>query len=188
MVDLVLINNEFSYDFNKMDSKAYKNYLNYDFENPECMPPEIIQDLFNYLSPGAKNKEFNICRGTMPWSHDIWSFGVMLLEIIMGFPMQCGKKCALRPNTCHEKNVVGKGIFAVASFKDFVGSDSESDGDHSSSHSGCNEKCDMRVIYQKLILIQQAFTRNPKRELIKGDIYKILKRDPDLLDLLIRML
>ena len=49
-------NSEYSYDFHKRDPDTYKRYLGLDFENPECLPPEIIRDLFNYESHGGKKK------------------------------------------------------------------------------------------------------------------------------------
>ena len=42
LVDLIVTNSEFSYDFQSMDKETYKKYLALDFENLECMPPEII--------------------------------------------------------------------------------------------------------------------------------------------------
>lgn len=133
-----------------MDNEAYKKYLTLDFENPECMPPEIIRDLFIYLSHEGHKKQYKICNSVKPWSHDVWSLGVLIVEIITGFPMQCGVKCVLRPKMCSKKYFIGKGLFAVTSFKEFVGDHSESS--HSDSdHSDCEEKCDQRLIYQKLI-------------------------------------
>ena len=145
LVDLVITNSECSYDFQSMDEEAYRKYLTLDFENPECLPPEIIRDLFDYLSHGGKQKKYEICQNVKPWSHDVWSFGVLLVEIVTGFPMQCGVKCVLRPKLCSQKVVVGKGVFAVTSFKEYVGE--HSDDSHSSAHSACNEKCDQRLIY-----------------------------------------
>ena len=46
-----------------------------------------------------------------PWSLDVWSFGVILLEIVSGFPVWMQLKCKMQ--TSNGKPKVGQGIFGV---------------------------------------------------------------------------
>lgn len=49
---------------------------------PEYMPPESLE---KSLAPGDHIKE--LAHTSHPWSFDIWSVGMILLEIISGIPL-----------------------------------------------------------------------------------------------------
>lgn len=45
---------------------------------------------------------------TTKWSHDIWSLGIILVEIITGYPVWLSIKCKM--TTAHGKVKVGQGV------------------------------------------------------------------------------
>jgi serine/threonine protein kinase len=46
-----------------------------------------------------------------PWSFDVWSLGIIVLEIVTGFPVWMSLKC--RVQTSYNKQVIGMGMFGV---------------------------------------------------------------------------
>jgi serine/threonine protein kinase len=64
-------------------------------ENIEYMPPEYVG---------------NIETETKPWSHDIWSFGTILIEIATGIPVN--ENCKSKIQLLQNKSTLGYGIFA----------------------------------------------------------------------------
>lgn len=80
---------------------------------PEYLAPEILE----YLEERSKNQKSNLSAAISlsnkchPWSFDVWSLGVILLEIITGFPVWMSLKC--RVSTVSGKSVMGQGIFGV---------------------------------------------------------------------------
>jgi serine/threonine protein kinase len=80
---------------------------------PEYLAPEIL----NHLELRASNSKSNISSAIslnqhcQPWSFDVWSLGVILMEIITGFPVWMSLKC--RVSTVDGKSVLGQGIFGV---------------------------------------------------------------------------
>jgi serine/threonine protein kinase len=60
--------------------------------NPEYLPPEILEFIQRRQSdPYASCEE--IISKSYPWSIDIWSLGVILLEIASGYPIWISNKC-----------------------------------------------------------------------------------------------
>ena len=59
---------------------------------PEYLPPEVLEysefRMMNKASFNQKNQDLmNIKKRLKPWSIDIWSLGVILLELVIGFPI-----------------------------------------------------------------------------------------------------
>ena len=54
---------------------------------PEYLPPEVLQ----YLEPSGQHKNSFIDK-LNSWSIDIWSFGIVLLELVIGFPFYMAYK------------------------------------------------------------------------------------------------
>ena len=54
---------------------------------PEYMPPEVLE----YLEKKSSYKQ-KLSSKLQPWSIDIWSFGILLLELVSGFPLYMGYK------------------------------------------------------------------------------------------------
>ena len=80
---------------------------------PEYLPPELLTFLI------AKNKGkqdvtemaqklHSICK---PWSFDVWALGVIIVEIITGFPVWMLVKC--KCITAKDTPKVGCGVFGV---------------------------------------------------------------------------
>ena len=88
---------------------------------PEYLPPEILNlvDEHSHVmeivtgSNNAKllNKSDELIRNTNPWSTDVWSLGVMVLEIVNGFPIWLSTDTKLRLSTGNF--VFGHGLFNV---------------------------------------------------------------------------
>ena len=52
---------------------------------PEYMPPEILD--FDITSKSSTSAASNIQKKMWPWSVDVWSCGIIILELILGFPV-----------------------------------------------------------------------------------------------------
>ena len=80
---------------------------------PEYLAPEILE----YLEERQKNAKSNavsaaqLNKASQPWSFDVWSLGIILLEIVTGFPVWMSLKC--RVSTATGKSVLGSGLFGV---------------------------------------------------------------------------
>ena len=56
---------------------------------PEYLPPEVLQ----YLEVSGQNKNSQLtCDKLFPWSIDIWSLGIVILELVIGFPIYMAYK------------------------------------------------------------------------------------------------
>jgi len=74
---------------------------------PEYMPPEVLS------FTEAKSKA-EIRHGLQPWSIDVWSLGIILLEFTLGIPMYMAYKCRLT-RTVNERTInsqLQKGLLA----------------------------------------------------------------------------
>ena len=69
-----------SISFSDIDTKLSQT-------TPEYMPPEALENLEKKASFMEK-----LSTKLHPWSIDIWSFGVLLLELISGFPLYMAYK------------------------------------------------------------------------------------------------
>jgi serine/threonine protein kinase len=80
---------------------------------PEYLPPEVIYYLEQIgKTPSAQPQAaVELRTASRGWSLDVWSLGVILLEIITGYPVWMAVKCKLM--TATNKPKVGQGIFAV---------------------------------------------------------------------------
>jgi serine/threonine protein kinase len=80
---------------------------------PEYLAPEILAflDQRNRSSQQDIKKAIHLSNICQPWSFDVWSLGVILLEIVTGFPVWMSLKC--RASTANGKSVMGAGIFGV---------------------------------------------------------------------------
>ena len=75
-----------SFDFSKINDKV-------EITTPEYLPPEILEfiefkklNIGNIYSDNVK-QQLNIERKLWQWSIDVWSLGVIILEMIIGFPI-----------------------------------------------------------------------------------------------------
>lgn len=131
-----------------MDDDAYKKYLDLEFDYPFCLPPEITRDLYHYHSFGGRAKSYKKCSNVKPWSHDVWSLGLILCEIVSGFPNSQGAKSILEPKCESLQLKIGRGLVAVSGLPDLDGKQSDSDHDDSSDgHTDCKGRCDLRVLF-----------------------------------------
>lgn len=72
---------------------------------PEYMPPEALSFL------GKAGDHISLLKDvTHPWSFDIWSLGMIWLELISGFPLWMSLKCKV---TSRGRTVTSKGLLAV---------------------------------------------------------------------------
>ena len=72
---------------------------------PEYMPPEALSFLGKAGDHISQLKDV-----THPWSFDIWSLGMIWLELISGFPLWMSLKCKV---TSRGRTVTSKGLLAV---------------------------------------------------------------------------
>ncbi len=60
---------------------------------PEYLPPEVLQ----HLEHSGQNKNNILSSDRLnPWSIDIWSLGIVLLELVIGFPVYMAYKGKIR--------------------------------------------------------------------------------------------
>jgi len=107
---------KFNYELNTFDNikiidfgSAYQFYDNISLSmaTPEYMPPETLK----LLSTKNNCSTSDLNEVSAPWSYDMWSLGVILLEIIVGFPLWLSLKS--RVTTANGRNIFTKGLFAV---------------------------------------------------------------------------
>lgn len=91
----------------------FHNVSNISATTPEYLAPEIL----NYLEERNKNAKanvaqaFNINKRSWPWSFDVWSLGIILIEIATGCPIWMSLKC--RVSTIDGKSVMCSGLLGV---------------------------------------------------------------------------
>ena len=59
---------------------------------PEYLPPEVLK----HLEFSGQNKCTLNSDSLYPWSIDIWSLGIVLLELVLGFPIYMAYKGKIR--------------------------------------------------------------------------------------------
>lgn len=60
---------------------------------PEYLPPEFLFLFSKQKNMNNKQKHEYIVKTTHPWSIDIWSLGVIILEAMIGVPVWMSFKC-----------------------------------------------------------------------------------------------
>ena len=70
----------------------------------EFMPPEILENIDNGVQSAPLENQ-------KPWSHDIWSLGIVLLEISQGLPIDTVEKCRIQ--LLSNKTIMAKSILGV---------------------------------------------------------------------------
>lgn len=80
---------------------------------PEYLSPEMIHYSETLRQNPAIKEQMSkkLVEMSKNWSLDVWSFGVILLEIISGFPVWMQLKCKMQLSSGKPK--VGQGIFGV---------------------------------------------------------------------------
>ena len=71
-----------SFDFENVNKKV-------EITTPEYLPPEILDFIdFRMMNMVARQQDqLNIQSKLHPWSIDVFSLGVIILEIVIGFPI-----------------------------------------------------------------------------------------------------
>lgn len=98
------------FDFSKVNDKI-------EVTTPEYLPPEILEfiefkkmNIMNAYNETVKS-QLNIAKKLWAWSIDVWSLGVVILEMIIGFPVWMSYKGRV---VLHEFSTsVMTGIFGV---------------------------------------------------------------------------
>ena len=76
---------------------------------PEYLAPEILKVLDDRNNSQKVSQQLTSrCK---PWSFDVWSLGVILMEIATGCPIWMSLKC--RVSTIDGKNILCHGLFGV---------------------------------------------------------------------------
>lgn len=77
---------------------------------PEYLPPEVLE----YIDEKAKKPDLSsqsLLEKSKPWSIDVFSLGVTLLEIASGYPIWISKKC--KSTNYAGRSMIGVGVFGV---------------------------------------------------------------------------
>jgi len=102
-----------SFDFSKANSAI-------ELTTPEYLPPEVLEFIeFKKMNMGhAYNDEvkqkLNIEGKLWQWSIDVWSLGVILLEVVMGYPIWMSYKGRIINNHTKMSSSVMLGLFGVS--------------------------------------------------------------------------
>ena len=77
---------------------------------PEYLPPEVLQ----YLeAQGYQNKNpFISFEKLNKWSIDIWSLGIVLLELVIGFPIYMAYKGKIKREETGKSSFLQTGLFS----------------------------------------------------------------------------
>ena len=116
-----------------------------------------------------------------PWSHDVWSFGVVLLEIISGCPIDKSDRSFIQSRI--EKSSITKGIFAMPR----IVLDSYDSNIPESQYNEADNLNLRKKFFTALDAVHQKFQEGRRRTLKQKDQYSMLE-DEDLFDLVYRML
>ena len=93
--------------FDKLNSQV-------ELTTPEYMPPEILNYLefkkMNFLT--SDSQKVDIANKMWPWSLDVWSLGIIILDIVVGFPVWLSYKGRIVRGSLTSP-VVNAGVFGV---------------------------------------------------------------------------
>ena len=106
-IDTRIVNYEYSYLFGKDQHTYFKIDRHF---APKSMPPEMSQNL-KYLLQNEKGNMRDLAKMEHPWSHDMWSLGIVIIEIITGCPITMSESTFL--DTINGKGNITKGLFAM---------------------------------------------------------------------------
>ena len=77
----------------------------------EYLPPEVLEFIKNRTQYPFTASAASVTEKSFAWSVDIWSLGVILMEIATGYPVWMGLK--VKQLNLNGKSYVGKGLFGV---------------------------------------------------------------------------
>jgi serine/threonine protein kinase len=60
---------------------------------PEYLPPEFLQLFSNKRSTNNRQKQELMVKNTYVWSIDVWSVGIIIIEMLIGAPVWMSFKC-----------------------------------------------------------------------------------------------
>lgn len=81
---------------------------------PEYLAPEILEFLETRQNMQCKTnmqQAISLNKRACPWSFDVWSLGIILLEIVSGCPVWMSLKCRIA--TVDGKSTLGSGLLGV---------------------------------------------------------------------------
>ena len=76
----------------------------------EYAPPEILE---HKLKESKDNSELYSMYSKNSWAYDVWTLGVVMLEIATGCPVWISKKSILIRATNSKEPLLGKGVFGI---------------------------------------------------------------------------
>ena len=79
---------------------------------PEYLPPEFLQLFSHRKNLNNRQKHEQILKTCHPWSIDIWSLGVIIIEMLVGIPVWMSFKCKTNSSG---KELVTIGLFSSTS-------------------------------------------------------------------------
>lgn len=79
---------------------------------PEYLPPEFLMLFAQKKNLNNKQKHDAILRTSHPWSIDIWSLGIIIIESLVGVPVWMSFKCKTNGNG---KEQIVLGLFSSTS-------------------------------------------------------------------------
>ena len=80
ITDFRIVNYEFSYEYGKNKHSYFE--LDKKFA-AKSMPPEMVNNLKLFYT-NQKHKMRDLKEIEAPWSHDVWSMGILIVEIVSG--------------------------------------------------------------------------------------------------------
>lgn len=79
---------------------------------PEYLPPEFLQLFAGKKAMNNKQKHDILLKKSLPWSIDVWSLGIIIIEIMLGVPVWMSFKCR---TTLNNKETIMMGLFSSTS-------------------------------------------------------------------------
>lgn len=79
---------------------------------PEYMPPDFLQLFSHRRNLNNKQKHEHVVKTCHPWSIDVWSLGVIIVEMMVGVPVWMSFKCR---SFASGKEMVTLGLFSSTS-------------------------------------------------------------------------